>query len=47
MSRNTSGKKTVLDFKTAFKADRAAVDYETVRKKVRRKVAEKISELSR
>lgn len=40
-------KKTVLDFKAAFKADKKSVDYETVREKVKLKVAEKISGLSK
>lgn len=40
-------KKTVLDFKAAFKADKKSVDYEAVREKVKLKVAEKISGLSK
>ena len=40
-------KKTILDFKAAFKADKKSVDYETVREKVKLKLAEKISGLSK
>jgi bifunctional DNA-binding transcriptional regulator/antitoxin component of YhaV-PrlF toxin-antitoxin module len=40
-------KKTVLDFKAAFKTEKTPVDYETVREKVKLKVAEKISGLSK
>jgi hypothetical protein len=47
MIRNIPAKKTVLDFKAAFKTDNPPVDYETVREKVKLKVAEKISGLSK
>ena len=40
-------KKTILDFKAAFKSDKISVDYDTVREKVKLKVAEKISGLSK
>ena len=42
-----SARKTVLDFKAAFKSDKSHVDYETVRKKVKLKIAEKISGISK
>ena len=40
-------KKTVLDFKGAFKTEKTSVNYETVREKIKLKVAEKISGLSK
>ena len=42
-----TAKKTVLDFKAAFKTDKISVDYDTVREKVKLKVAEKILGLSK
>lgn len=40
-------KKTILDFKGAFRSDKAELDYETVRRKTRLRVAEKISGYSK
>ncbi len=40
-------KKTILDFKSSFSSDKAGIDYETVRKKVKLRVAEKVSRFSK
>lgn len=40
-------KKTILDFKAAFTSDKTPVDYETVRERVKLKVAEKVSGISK
>ncbi len=40
-------KKIVLDFKAAFNADKKSVDHDIIREKVKLKVAEKVSRLSK